>query len=247
MTAATALVRHNFTLMLREPGPVIGRIVQPLVLITLMVPLYRAAIPGPGGTLQVVTGMEVMFSMLALSVVGSAILTERTWRTWDRLRATPIRPAVLLVGKIVPAFAMLLTQQAAVLAFGVLAFGMRVADAGLALLAVTAWVLALLGLGAALGSLLRSQNELYMAYDIGGILLSALGGALVPLARLPEWARTIAPASPGYWAMTALRSATEGDAAATARAALVLVAIAVAFGGLAAWRIARGWTRSRLL
>jgi ABC-2 type transport system permease protein len=241
------LVRHNFVLMLREPGPVISRLAQPIVLITLMRPLYTAAVSGPAGTVQVVTGMQVMFSLLALSVVGTSILTERTWRTWDRLRATPVRPAVLLVGKAVPACAMLLTQQAVVLAFGVFVFGMRVANAGLAMLAIVTWVLALLGMGAALGSLLRSQSELNVAYDIGGVLLSAVGGALVPLPRLPMWARTIAPGSPGYWAMTALRSADSGDTAATLRAAAVLLGIAVAFGALAAWRIGRGWSRSRLL
>lgn len=254
--ALSVLVRHNFTLMLREPGPVVSRLAQPVVLITLMRPLYTAAMPGPAGpgtqpgaagTVQVVTGMQVMFSLLALSVVGTAILTERTWRTWDRLRATPARPSALLTGKAVPAFAMLLAQQAVVLAFGVAAFGMRVAGAGLALLAVTSWVLALLGLGAALGSLLRSQSELNVACDVGGIMLSALGGALVPLARLPGWARAIAPGSPAYWAMSALRSADAGDAASTVRAAAVLAAIGVAFGALAAWRVARGWPRSRLL
>ena len=31
------------------------------------------------GTHQVVTGMLVMFSLLTLSVVGTAILTERPW------------------------------------------------------------------------------------------------------------------------------------------------------------------------
>ncbi len=241
------LVRHNFTLMRREPGPVLSRLAQPIVLITLMRPLYTAALPGAAGTVQVVTGMQVMFSLLALSVVGTAILTERTWHTWDRLRATPVRPAVLLAGKAVPSFAMLLTQQAVVLAFGVAAFGMRVANVGLAVAAIISWVLALLGIGAALGSLLRSQSELNVAYDIGGVLLSALGGALVPLARLPGWARAIAPGSPGYWAMSALRCADAGAVAGTVRAAAVLLAIAVAFGTLAAWRIGHGWSRSRLL
>ena len=44
----TALVRHNTTLMLREPGPVISRLVQPLVLITLMHPLYAPALAADG-------------------------------------------------------------------------------------------------------------------------------------------------------------------------------------------------------
>jgi ABC-2 type transport system permease protein len=63
-------------------------------------------------------------------------LTERTWRTWDRIRATGARPADMLAGKAVPAFAMLAVQQTVVLGFGVVVFGMRVANAGLAALTI---------------------------------------------------------------------------------------------------------------
>jgi ABC-2 type transport system permease protein len=65
-------------------------------------------------------------------------------------------------------------------------------------------------------------------------VLSALGGAMVPLTTLPGWAQAIAPASPGYWAMSALRSAVLGLAAGTLRAAGVLLAIAAAMVTLAA-------------
>jgi ABC-2 type transport system permease protein len=247
MSNAATLARHNTTLMLREPGPVISRLAQPLVLIALMRPLYVAAMHRSGGTTQVVTGMLVMFSLLALSIVGAGIFAERGWRTWDRLRATPARTTELLIGKAAPALALLIAQQAVVLGFGVAVFGLRVPDPGLLAIAVGAWAMALLGLGAALGATARSQSELNVAYDIGGILLSAMGGALVPLTELPGWAHAIAPASPGYWAMSALGSAVNGQAMGTLRAAGVLAAIAVAAGTLATWRVSRGWARSRLM
>jgi len=246
----TALVRHNATLMLREPGPVISRLVQPLVLITLMHPLYAAALAAEGaqaGTVQVVTGMLVMFSLLALSVVGTGIMTERSWRTWDRLRSTPTPAAELLSAKAVPAFALLVVLQAEVIAFGVAVFGLRVPDPALLAVAVASWALALLGIGMALGAVLRSQSELHVAYDIGGILFSALGGALIPSGELPGWARAIAPVSPGYWAMGALRSALRGQATATLRDAAVLAGVAVAACALTAWRMSRSSPRSRLL
>lgn len=246
----TALVRHNATLLLREPGPVISRLVQPLVLIMLMHPLYTAALAADGpqaGTVQVVTGMLVMFSLLALSVVGTGVMTERSWRTWDRLRATPARPAELLGAKAVPAFALLLVLQAEVIGFGMAAFGLRVPDPALLALAVAAWALALLGIGMALGAVLRSQSELNVAYDIGGIVFSALGGALIPSGELPGWARAAAPASPGYWAMGALRSALGGQAGATLRDGCVLAGVAAAASALAAWRMSRNSPRSRLL
>ena len=142
-----ALSRHNTSLMLREPGPVLSRLVMPLVMILLFRPLYLSALARHGvqaGTVQVVTGMLVMFSLLALSVVGTALLTERTWGTWDRLRATPARSGELLAAKALPGFGMLAVQQAEVLLFGVLAFGLRVGDPLLLAAAVLSWALALL-------------------------------------------------------------------------------------------------------
>lgn len=243
------LARHNFELATAEPGPLLSRLIQPLVLILLMRPLYVAALAKDGvqaGTAQVVTGMLVVFSLLALSLVGTAILTERTWHTWDRLRATPARASELLVGKAIPAFATFALQQAVVICFGVVVFGLRVGSPGLMAVAVTSWALALLGIGATLGAVLRSQSELNTAYDIGGVLLSALGGAMVPLASLPAWARAIAPLSPGYWAMSALHAALLGQAEPTLRASCVLLALAAVTGSLAVWRIGRGWPRSQL-
>lgn len=245
-----ALSRHNAALMLREPGPVLSRLIMPLVMIVLLRPLYLSALARHGvqaGTVQVVTGMLVMFSLLALSVVGTAILTERTWRTWDRLRATPARSGELLATKALPGFGMLAVQQAEVLLFGVVAFGLRIADPILLAAAVLSWALALLGIGTALGATLRSQSELNMAYDIGGVLLSALGGALVPLSVLPRWAQAAAPVSPGYWAMSALRAAVAGQAGPALRAMAVLVAVAAVTTALGAWRITRGWARSTRL
>ena len=76
---------------------------------------------------------------------------------------------------------------------------------------MVAWSLTLIGMGAALGLLARSLSALSACYDIGGMLLSSLGGALVPLTAMPSWIRHIAPASPGYWAVSALEAALRGE------------------------------------
>ena len=106
-----ALVRHNVLLMLREPGPLLSRLIMPLAFLTLLRPLYVSAQGRTAGTQQAVIGTLVTFSLLALSISGNAILTERLGRTWDRLRGTPLRPAEMLVGKAIPVFAILFAQQ----------------------------------------------------------------------------------------------------------------------------------------
>ncbi|GAA4607270.1 hypothetical protein GCM10023195_27430 [Actinoallomurus liliacearum] len=110
------LVRHNLLLMLREPGPLLSRMILPLAFITLLRPLYLAAQGRTAGTEQAVVGTLVTFSLLALSISGGAILTERLARTWDRLRGTPLHPAEMLAGKAIPVFAALLAQQVLIVA-----------------------------------------------------------------------------------------------------------------------------------
>jgi ABC-2 type transport system permease protein len=239
-----AVIRHNAILMLREPGPLASRLIMPLAFLALLHPLYEAAQGHRAGVGQAVIATLVTFSLLALSIAGGSILTERIWHTWERVRATAVRPAELLVGKAVPAMAALIVQQALIVGFGVVLLGLTVAGLPLLVVALLAWTLALLAMGAALGVFARSFAELSAAFDIGGMILSSLGGALVPLSAMPGWVRHVAPVSPGYWVASALRAALRGDSAGTLSASAVLVAFALACGLLAAVRVGRGWSRS---
>ncbi len=153
----------------------------------------------------------------------------------------------MLTGKGIPVLAAMLCQQALVIGYGAVVLGLSPNHLPLLALALLCWTPALIGLGTALGALARSQGELSAAYDIGGMLLSSLGGALVPLSALPPWVRTLAPASPGYWAMSSLHAALSGDSARTLTACAVLLCFALAFGLLAALRLRHGSGRSARL
>lgn len=209
-TRLSVLIRHNALLMLREPGPLLSRMVLPLVFMTLLRPLYLSAQGRAAGTEQAVVGTLVTFSLLALSISGNAILSERLGRTWDRLRGTPLHPAELLLSKAVPVLTALLAQQLLIVGFGVCVFGLRVPHPFLLLGVLLSWCCTLLGLGALLGVLVRSMGELSAAYDIGGMLLSSVGGALVPLAVLPAWVADVAPVSPATGPRTACGPLSRG-------------------------------------
>jgi ABC-2 type transport system permease protein len=86
----------------------------------------------------------------------------------------------------------------------------------------------------------RSHSQLAVLTDIGAIVLSTLAGALLPLSLMPSLARHVAPASPGYWAISMLKAAIRGDAAGTLAPAAILGGIAVVAGTLACTRLRRG-------
>lgn len=61
---------------------------------------------------------------------------------------------------------------------------------------------------------------------------------------LPGWVRAVAPASPGYWGADCPRHAAVGDTGRTLTGIAALLAVAVAGGATAAWRVSRGWGRA---
>ena len=247
MSSVGVLARHGLVLVRREPGPSISRLVSPIIVITLLEPLYSAASTGAGngGAGQAVGAGLVLFSLLGMSVVAGMLLTERLWGTLDRLRATPASPLAILTGKSLPAFGLVLAQQMIIIGYGVTVLDLRIGHPGLLAAGLFAWSVALLALGAAIGAAVRSPGQLTAVIDMGSITLTAFSGALIPLAQLPAWAATIAPVSPGYWAIRAVTGAAREDATAVWTSVAVLLGIAALAATAAAALLAAGWRRDR--
>jgi ABC-2 type transport system permease protein len=240
-----ALTRHNLLLRRRDPSNLITYMIIPVILIALFKPVLTRLMPD-GGTAQDVTGQLVLSSTLALQIVGMSLLSERTWRTWEMLRATPATAAELLIGKAAPVLAVLLLQQAVVIGYGAGVAGLSVTWPPFLLpLAMLVWSVTLLAAGSLLATLVRSHSQLAVLTDIGAIALSTLAGALLPVSMMPAIARHASPASPGYWAISMLKAAVRGDAAGTLRPAAVLGAIAIVAGTTACLRLRRGLAQLR--
>lgn len=240
------LIKHNTILRLRDPGQLISYIVVPMVLMLVFKPLYTHAMDE--GTLQAVTGPLVMFSVFALAIVGNSILLEREWRTWDRLRASRAGRGEMLLGKTVPIFVVLVFQQLFLLLYGCLVIGLPLPHSlGLTALGIMVWGFTLLAIGSTLATVVRSRGDMHLATDLSAIVISSLGGAVVPTSLMPHWAAVTARWSPGYWGLTMIQSAVRGDTGETLRCAGVCASIGVVFAGIAIYRLSRGWSRSRLL
>ncbi len=241
-----ALVKYNALLRLRDPSQLISYLVTPMIFMVVFAPLYKKALGVDA--VSAVTGQLVMFSVFSMAIVGNAIFVEREWRTWDRLRASRAAKAELLIGKAVPVFVVLVFQQLVLAGYGWLVVGMHFPSSlPLLLLAVSIWGFTLLALGSALATLVRSRGDLIVAVDLGAIVVSTIGGALLPVSLMPAWAQFAAPFSPGYWGLQMLQSAINGDVAGVATPALICLGMGVVAGSFATYRLAHGWGRSHLV
>lgn len=173
-------------------------------------------------------------------MITFAFFAERGWATWDRLRASPATSLEIVLGKALPCVGMGIAQFAVILGVGVLAFGLHIRGSVVALVPlVVAFMLCLVLLGVAITALCRTEQQANAFGYSGMVLFGAISGALVPFAVLPEWARTIAPVAPTYWAMRGLRAVIldgQGSNGVLAPVA-VLVAMAMLSGFVAVRRL----------
>ncbi|MEU8122450.1 ABC transporter permease [Spirillospora sp. NPDC049024] len=239
MSARRTMVifRQELRILRRDPLPVLSLVLMPLVLMAFLRPergfvLVNQGYRGANGAEEAVPGMTVLFAFFLVSFVPFAFFREHGWGTWDRLRASPARPAEIVLGKLAPVLAVALVQQTVLFGLGAALFDMRTRGSPVALmLLVIALACCLTALGLMLTAVVRTFQQVNAIANVGALVLGGLGGALAPVTLLPGWVRAVAPASPAYWAMRGFRSVVldNGGIGSVALPVAVLAAFTAAF------------------
>ena len=227
-----ALIRHELKGLADDPGSVVFLLVMPLMMMALMKPLFGLSLQAEGfvganGSEQAVPGMAAMFVTFTGSFAGFTFFREHGWHTWDRLRASRATTADIMIGKLTPTLLIALAQMFALFFLGVVLFDLVITGPLEALTTlVVVFSLSMLAFGMAITSLARTSLQLNPFVNLFGILFAGVGGALVPLAVLPEWVHGAARRVPTYCAMEGFLAVILGGATMTD----VLVPTAVLVG-----------------
>lgn len=144
--------------------------------------------------------------LFVFALTDVAFIHERTWGTLERLMATPLSRAELMLGYMVGFGIFGFLQSAAILIIAV--FGLRVNYTGhLAVIFVLTSAIAVgaVNLGIFVSAFARSELQAIQFLPVVIIPQSILSGVLFPLASLPEWLQWVARAMPMTYAIQALR------------------------------------------
>lgn len=177
----------------------------------------------------------------ALMSFVTALVLERSEGTWDRLRCAPVPAGMLLLGKALACFAVMLAALLLVAGAGALAFGVVPQSLALLLLAFVAASAAFTGLMMLLASLGGSvQSATGLAWAVL-LPMAMAGGAMIPLFVMPAWMLQLSHLSLVKWAVLAFEGAIwRGFSLAEMLPALaILLLTGLACGALGAWRIRR--------
>ncbi len=208
MNAVVAIVKQQFRIIRRDPWFLLIMFLMPLVVMPLFKRTMSFSLQASGyakatGAEQVVPGQIVMFGFFVGGSSGFCLFREHGWRTWDRLRASSASSRAVLVGFAFPWVVILTIFQTVLLCVGGLALGLRLHGGSpvAEFLVIVGYASCVVALVMLVASTLRTVNQVNAFQNVGAMAFAGLGGALVPLAQLPAWARSVAPVTPAYWAM----------------------------------------------
>lgn len=156
----------------------------------------------PTSAQQNVPGYTIFGVFFIVHALAVSILREKQDGTFRRLLLAPLSRTALLLGKLVPFYAITLIQIALMFTVGVLVFGLQLGHSVAALVLLS---LAVSASATSLGLLVAAMGR--TAEQISGIslllvtTLAALGGTMVPTYLMPGFMQVLAKASPHAWAL----------------------------------------------
>lgn len=198
---------HDLELLRREYSFLIILLAMPLLIILLGKAAYAAVLHGEGyakanGSEQVVPGMALTFVFFMVTFASLSFFREHVWNTWDRLRTLPIRGYEIILGKMIPTFAIICVQQFLIFAFGFSFFGLDAHSSLIGLVCVdVAFSVWLTSFILATVTFCHSLQQVLVIANLGAILSAGVGGALAPVRDLPAWVSPLSHLAPTFWAM----------------------------------------------
>lgn len=166
---------------------------------------YNPSLKSP---IYMVPGVAAVVLLIVTTVVTAmSIARERELGTIEQLLVTPMRPSVLLVGKVLPFAGIGFVAAGMVIAIGTWLFGVPVRGSLVALFIGTVlYLMSTLGTGVFISTMAKSQQQAILGgffFLMPAILLS---GFMSPIENMPEWIRWLSTVNPVRYYVQILRA-----------------------------------------
>jgi len=152
------------------------------------------------GLIQAVAGTAIMMLLFSIAAIGGGLLDEKEAGTLKRLLYAPVKPTDILFAKMGTALVLSILQLVMMLVFAWLAFGLPIfKDIPSLVILVLAVAFAVSSFGIFLVAIAKTRQQLQGLSTIIIMLMSAIGGSMIPLFVMPAIMQKIAVVSVNYW------------------------------------------------
>jgi ABC-2 type transport system permease protein len=152
------------------------------------------------GLIQSVAGTAILMLLFSVAGVGTSILEEKENGTINRLLYSPLKASTILYSKMLFAFFISILQLTAMFLFAwlILNMDLSVNIPGLILMIIST-SFAVSSLGIFLAAVAKTRQQAQNLSTIIILVMSAIGGSMIPLFIMPSILQKIALISVNYW------------------------------------------------
>lgn len=155
----------------------------------------------PTASEQNVPGYTIFGVFFIVLTLASSFIQEKNDGTFQRILTAPLSKTALLMGKLLPYYVVNLIQIALMFTIGVLFFSLDLGNIPALLLVSLALAAAANGLGLLVAAIGKTEAQINGLAVLLAIILSALGGMMVPTFVMPAFMQTLAQFTPHAWAL----------------------------------------------
>ncbi|MCU0363352.1 MAG: ABC transporter permease [Bacteroidales bacterium] len=154
------------------------------------------------GLVQAVAGTAILMLLFSVAGIGTSILEEKENGTINRLLYSPLKGSTILYSKMLFAFFISIVQLSVMFIFAWLSMGLDLGVnlPGLALMIISTSI-AVSSLGIFLAAIAKTRQQAQNLSTITILVMSALGGSMIPLFIMPAILQKMAVLSINYWAI----------------------------------------------
>ncbi|WP_421918949.1 ABC transporter permease [Marinifilum sp.] len=154
------------------------------------------------GLVQAIAGVAIMMLLFSVSASGATLLQEKEDGTFKRLLITPINPSEILYGKMLSTLFMAILQLTVMFLYSWLALGLDIfINLPALVLMILCAAIACSSFGIFMASVCKSRKQVESLSTLIILVVSAIGGSMMPLFFMPAIMKKIAVISVNYWAM----------------------------------------------
>ena len=200
------LVYKDFKLLLSNKRDVLLTFLLPIALATLFALIFgRMGNSGEvnvGGIVQSIVGTALMMSLFSVAEVGASFLDEKEEGMLKKLLWAPVPKSYILLSKILYANSIVILQLVVVFIYGKIAFNLEIFKNTFAIiLMIIAVSYASSGFGILLAAIGRSRKQVQAYATLIILVMSGIGGSMVPINMMPDFMQQAARFSVNYWGM----------------------------------------------
>jgi len=167
-----------------------------------MTKLVKASNDNQLGLIQAVAGTAVMMLLFSVVGIGMGLLDEKQEGTLKRLLYSPMNPLDILFGKMISANIISILQLLVMFLFASLVFGLDINTHFIGLLiTIFATAFACSAFGVFISSFAKNRQQVQGFSTLIILVMSAIGGSMIPLFFMPTIMQKFAVISVNYWSI----------------------------------------------